>query len=295
MTAAPGSPEQMVTHAGHTGWRRTPRIASALASISAVVIALAACGSTSATQPAQTSAQPPSSSSPAAAQAAAQVTHSSPSQIDAIVNNAKATYHRETEGPKVFRSSGASRETRVLLNALSRGDLAGAQAEADAQLNSPINHLAHVTRISVIRGSRVLVNATVNSDGVYVVAPQARILRSNGRTLGTLLVSLQDVTGYVKLVHRITGAESWSAARVATCGRRCQLRSAPTSLDRGTSRSAAARTSCDRSARPAGATNRSRSGYSRQPESRSRPARPEQVPGSRIPRSADPGLHPRKA
>ncbi|HWX86910.1 MAG TPA: hypothetical protein VNX67_01905 [Solirubrobacteraceae bacterium] len=96
---------------------------------------------------------------------------------------------------------------RVLLNALSRGDVAGAQAEADAQLTSPGNHFAHVTRISVVRGSRVLVNATVNSDGVFVVAPGSRVLRSRGRGLGTLLVSIQDVTGYVKVVHDLTGAD----------------------------------------------------------------------------------------
>jgi hypothetical protein len=53
----------------------------------------------------------------------------------------------------------------------------------------------------------VLVNATVNSDGVYVVAPGTRILRLHGRLLGTLLVSIQDVTGFVKLVHDLTGAE----------------------------------------------------------------------------------------
>ena len=85
--------------------------------------------------------------------------------------------------------------------------MAGAQAEADAQLAAPGNHFAHVTRISVVRGSRVLVNATVNSDGVYVVAPGSRTLRSHGRVLGTLLLSLQDVTGFVKLVHRLTGAD----------------------------------------------------------------------------------------
>jgi hypothetical protein len=95
----------------------------------------------------------------------------------------------------------------ILLNALSKGDVAGAQAEADAQLRSPGNHFAHVTRISVIRGSRVLVNATVNSDGVFVVAPGSRVLRSRGRRLGTLLVSIQDVTGYVKVVHDLTGAD----------------------------------------------------------------------------------------
>jgi hypothetical protein len=95
----------------------------------------------------------------------------------------------------------------TLLNALSRGDVAGAQAEADAQLRSPGNHFVHVTRISVVRGSRVLVNATVNSDGVFVVAPASRVLRSHGRLLGTLLVSIQDVTGYVKVVHDLTGAD----------------------------------------------------------------------------------------
>jgi hypothetical protein len=95
----------------------------------------------------------------------------------------------------------------ILLNALGRGDVAGAQAEADAQLRSPRNHFVHVTRISVVRGSRALVNATVNSDGVFVVAPGSRALRSHGRTLGTLLVSIQDVTGYVKVVHDLTGAD----------------------------------------------------------------------------------------
>jgi hypothetical protein len=95
----------------------------------------------------------------------------------------------------------------ILLGALSRGDVAGAQAEADAQLRSPANHFAHVTRIGVIRGSRVLVNATVNSDGVFVVAPGTLVLRLHGRLLGTLLVSIQDVTGYVKVVHDLTGAD----------------------------------------------------------------------------------------
>jgi hypothetical protein len=95
----------------------------------------------------------------------------------------------------------------VLLRALSRGDVQGAQAAADAQLRSPLNHFEHVTRIGVVRGSRVLVNATINSDGVFVIAPGSRPLRLHARPLGTLLVSIQDVTGYVKLVHDLTGAE----------------------------------------------------------------------------------------
>ncbi|HWY91110.1 MAG TPA: hypothetical protein VNY31_10610 [Solirubrobacteraceae bacterium] len=129
------------------------------------------------------------------------------SHIDGIVDVAKGTYYGETKGPKLRQELGRIARDGILLDALSRGDLAGAQAEADAQLRSPINHLAHVTRISVIHGSRVLVNATVNSDGVFVVAPGRRVLHLHGRLLGTLLVSIQDVTGFVKLVHRLTHAE----------------------------------------------------------------------------------------
>jgi hypothetical protein len=128
------------------------------------------------------------------------------SRIDTTVKVAKASYLSEARGRALLQQLERIAHDGILLNALSRGNVAGAQAEADAQLSSPGNHFAHVTRISVIRGSRVLVNATVNADGVFVVAPGSRVLRSRGRLLGTLLVSIQDVTGYVKVVHDLTGA-----------------------------------------------------------------------------------------
>jgi hypothetical protein len=128
------------------------------------------------------------------------------SRIDAILEVAKASYHSESRGPKLSRQLERIARDATLLNALSRDDVAGAQAEADAQLRSPANHFDHVTRISVVRGSRVLINATVNSDGVFVVAPGSRVLRSHRHVLGTLLVSIQDITGYVKVVHDLTGA-----------------------------------------------------------------------------------------
>jgi hypothetical protein len=150
-----------------------------------------------------TSAQPLSSSSAASAAAPARPRRS---RIDGIVAVAKASYRSETKGAKLSQQLNRIARDGILLNALSRGGVAGAQAEADAQLRSPANHFDHVTRISVIRGSRVLVNATVNSDGVFVVAPGSRLLRLHGRLLGTLLVSIQDLTGYVKVVHDLTGA-----------------------------------------------------------------------------------------
>jgi hypothetical protein len=148
-----------------------------------------------------------SSSSAAKARATVQFRHGRPNRIDRVVSTAKAAYRNETKGAKLFQQLGRIARDGILLDALGRSDLVGAQAEADAQLRSPVNHLAHVTRISVIRRSRVLVNATVNSDGVFVVAPGTRTLRLHGRPLGELLVSIQDVTGFVKLVHDLTRAE----------------------------------------------------------------------------------------
>ncbi len=124
------------------------------------------------------------------------------------MRKAKVTYDIESRGGKLQRELNRSARAPVLLGALSRGDIAAAQAQADAQLHLPVNHLAHVTRIAVSRGARMLVNATVNADGVFVVAPATRVLRVHGRVLGTLLVSIQDVTGYVKLVHDLTGADA---------------------------------------------------------------------------------------
>jgi hypothetical protein len=124
-----------------------------------------------------------------------------------MVATAEAIYRNEAKGPKLHQQLGRIAHDAILIAALRRGDVKSAQADAEAQLRSPGNHFDHVTRISVTARARTLVNATVNSDGVFVVAPAARTLRSHGRVLGTLLVTLQDVTGFVKLVHRRTGAE----------------------------------------------------------------------------------------
>jgi hypothetical protein len=168
----------------------------------ACALALGACGSSPATQDAdarldtlQVHARP----APPAANGEARLAR--------FVRAAQQAYNRESKGSKLGRETNRLAADAVLLGALARGDAAGVRAETKAQLLSPANHLAHVTRISVTRGARVLANATLNSDGVFVVAPAVRELRLQGRRLGTLLVSIQDVTGFVKLVHRRTLAE----------------------------------------------------------------------------------------
>lgn len=147
-----------------------------------------------------------------------------PQSLAQDVAIAKMTYRIETHGPKLHRELRRIAEDRILLAALTRGDMAAAAAEANAQLRSHLNHTAHVTRISVVRNSRVLLNATVNHDGVFVIAPATEPLSSHGRMLGTLLVSIQDVTGFVKLTHDRSGAQV--LARGARGQTRTSLRAA---------------------------------------------------------------------
>jgi|SRR5689334_9016030 len=57
----------------------------------------------------------------------------------------------------------------------------------------------HVSCVRVLRGSRLLAEAGVP----FCVAPVQMNLRgAHGRYLGTLQVSIQDVIGYVRLMHR---------------------------------------------------------------------------------------------
>ncbi len=182
----------------------------ALLASAALAMLLGACGrSTSLAQlPAHSSAASAAVTvRQAPARAPARARHPHRSRIDEIVRAAKEIYHSETNGPKLHLELRRIARNGILLDALSKGDVAGALAAAEAQLQFPLNHFAHLTRISVVRGSRVLLNATINSDGVFVVAPATHLLRLHRRTLGTLLVSIQDVTGFVKLTHRNTGAE----------------------------------------------------------------------------------------
>lgn len=218
VTVAIGPGGQVVERVSGAECRRAPRAGSALVALAAFAAVLVACGSTPSARtsaqpsrsspnplPVRTSQQSRSSLSTATAGIVAPA-RASRSRIDGVVRVARASYLSETKGRKLVQQLERIAHDGVLLGALSRGDVGGAQAEADVQLRAPGNHFAHVTRIGVVRGSRVLVNATVNADGVFVVAPGSRVLRSHGHPLGTLLVSIQDVTGYVKVVHDLTGA-----------------------------------------------------------------------------------------
>jgi hypothetical protein len=178
-------------------WLAAATAGLAAVALCALALTLGACGSTATVQDSDARFD-------VAAAAPAASSATSAHRLAATVRAAQRAYNRETKGSKLHRETERIAHDAVLLSALARGDVAGAQAEANGQLLSPANHLDHVTRVSVVRGQRVLLNATLNSDGAFVVAPASRALQLRGRRLGTLLVSIQDVTGFVKLVHRRT-------------------------------------------------------------------------------------------
>jgi hypothetical protein len=115
---------------------------------------------------------------------------------------ARKPYRQEAHGwaaPASLRRIGRD---RVLLSALGANDPSATRAAALHQLFLP--HY-HVVRLRVLRGSRSLVDV----GGRFVSAGGHIELRTAaGRPLGRLEASIQDVIGFVKLVHRRSGAQA---------------------------------------------------------------------------------------
>jgi hypothetical protein len=90
---------------------------------------------------------------------------------------------------------------RALIGALRAGDLAAAAAEAGRVVRGH----QHVTAIRVVRRTRVLV---ATDSYPFDVAGAARALHDrHGAYLATLEVTIQDVIGFIRLVHKFTGSE----------------------------------------------------------------------------------------
>ncbi len=86
---------------------------------------------------------------------------------------------------------------RALLSAVANRDPAAARTAIEALLNQ------HIVRL------RVNVGGTLLSDvgGPFVLAPLEAPLRLGGRTIGSLVLSIQDDEGYLRLTHRLAGLD----------------------------------------------------------------------------------------
>ena len=140
----------------------------------------------------------------AAAPAPAAAASSCPSpraqaRLNSAVSHAEARFNLEVTGSAVHTQLTRIAQDPTFLGALRTGRFAAALAEADRQL------IDHVVRIRVSRGSRILVDA--NPTSFSVAGPALELRQHDGSALGQLRITIQDVLGFVKLVHKFTHAE----------------------------------------------------------------------------------------
>lgn len=120
---------------------------------------------------------------------------------DTLAGVAQRIYQQEVTGT-VGRAAvrRVARDPR-LDRALEAGDAKALRADALRQLFMPGRH---VVRLRLLRGDHVLTDV----GGRFVVGEESAELRApDGRDLGRLEISMQDVLGYRKLVNRLTGAD----------------------------------------------------------------------------------------
>jgi hypothetical protein len=116
-------------------------------------------------------------------------------RADTLAGVARRIYRQEADGAVGHAAVKRIARDPALLAAL-RGDRPAALRAA--ALHQLFNPGKHVVRLSVMRGPRTLTDV----GGRFVVAPAHLELRGD-----VLEASMQDVVGYVKLVHRLTGAD----------------------------------------------------------------------------------------
>ncbi|UGS36123.1 hypothetical protein [Capillimicrobium parvum] len=165
------------------------RTFSSLIVVGAALAVIAGCGSQQAA-PTQTSAA-------AAPQPATQTTVSAP---DAMTRTAMRRYGIESHGASAQIHLRTVVHDPQLLHALRTGDVASLRAAVRRLQATP--H-AHISRLRVVRRSRVLADAGVP----FVLAPLQKTIRdAHGRPLATVQISMQDEIGFVRYMHRVYGA-----------------------------------------------------------------------------------------
>jgi hypothetical protein len=119
---------------------------------------------------------------------------------DTLVNTlsrvARLIYDGETGGRAEVQVRRAQHDPG-LLGAVARRDPSAARQAVARLLNQ------HIVRLRVSTGGGVLADV----GGPYVLAPVGSTLSSGGRTIGSLVLSIQDDEGYLRLAKRLAGLD----------------------------------------------------------------------------------------
>ncbi len=120
--------------------------------------------------------------------------------VGAAVATAKARYALEATGVAAHVALARAAADRALGDAVGAGDTAAAAAEASRLL---AGHM-HITAIRVVRAGRVVVGT--QRYPFDVAGPRTALRNRHGAVVGTLELTIQDVIGFIRLVHKYTGA-----------------------------------------------------------------------------------------
>lgn len=138
---------------------------------------------------------------PASAPVACAATASA-TTADAIGTVAQRLFRDEASGPATHGVLHLVAHDQRLVRAVMRDDPVALRAAIVALFRV---HSLHVVRIRATTASGRLVN---DVGGPFVLAPASTALRApDGRVVGHLTLSVQDDTGYIKLVRRFTAAD----------------------------------------------------------------------------------------
>jgi hypothetical protein len=116
-------------------------------------------------------------------------------RADTLVGVARRIYRQEADGAVGHTAVKRIARDPALLAALRSDRPAALRAAALRQL---FNAGKHVVRLSVMRGGRTLTDV----GGRFVVSPAHLTVQGD-----VIEASMQDVIGFVKLVHRLTGVQ----------------------------------------------------------------------------------------
>lgn len=122
------------------------------------------------------------------------------SEADTTFNTVRRVAHLIYDGEAGRRTGPQIRRVqsnRALLQAVSKRDPRATRSAIEALLHQ------HIVRMRVSAGGRLLADV----GGPYVLAPVRAPLRSGGRTVGSVLLSIQDDEGYKRLANRLAGLD----------------------------------------------------------------------------------------
>jgi hypothetical protein len=157
------------------------------------LLAAAACGGAS------TAAAP--APAPAGAASGSCGAASTQQRVAAALRFARGRFRLEADGEAVHAALALVGADRALAAAMGRGDFGAAKAEALRLVRG--HH--HITAIRVLRGQRVVVETMRYP--FDVAGSQAPLRDRRGAVVGTLQVTIQDVIGFIRLVHKFTGSQ----------------------------------------------------------------------------------------